>query len=201
MNSLITIIPIAAGAYIATNLDNLVLLVLLLTRYGNHTASVIAGFFACMFILGTTGFWIGMAANIAPVEYLGLLGFVPISIGIIGVVKLLRGEAGPIEADEQSIGGMRTVFMATLISQLGNGADTIVTFGALFADSMPSADILIVLTLAAMAVIFVLVAIYTIRHPSLNDLIRRHGHRVTPFILIIVGAYILANTATDLLPD
>ena len=66
---------------------------------------------------------------------------------------------------------------------------------------MPSADIVIVLTLVAMAVIFVLVGIYAIRHASLNDLIRRYGHRVTPFILIIVGAYILANTATDLLPD
>ena len=120
-------------------LDNLVLLVLLLTRYGNHTASVIAGFFACMFILGSTGFWIGMAANFAPVEYLGLLGFVPISIGVIGVVKMLRGEAGPIEADEKSIGGMRTVFMATLISQANRASvAAATTVGSSSAPSSPS---------------------------------------------------------------
>jgi cadmium resistance protein CadD (predicted permease) len=201
VNSLIAIIPVAAGAYIATNLDNLVLLVLLLTRYRNHTPNVIAGYFVCMLILGFTGFWIGKAANIAPVEYLGLLGLVPISIGVIGIVRLYRGKAEAPAANEKSTDGVQTAFMATLISQLGNGADTIVTFGALFADSMPSADILIMLTLAAMAVIFVLVAIYAIRHPKLNESIRRYGHRVTPFILIIVGAYILANTATDLLPD
>ena len=92
-------------------------------------------------------------------------------------------------------------FATTLISQLGNGADTIVVFGVLFADSMPSADILIVLTLASMAIVFVLVGIYAVRHPMLSGWIERYAYRATPFVLIFVGIYILANTATDLMPD
>ncbi len=201
MNSLIAIIPIAAGAYVATNLDNLILLVSLLARYRNHTSNVVAGYFACMLILGFVGLWIGKAANIAPVEYLGLLGFVPISIGVVELIQLRRGKAKVTVAKEKSVDGVQKVFMATLISQLGNGADTIVVFGVLFIDSMPSADILTILTLAAMAVIFVFVGIYTVRHPALCEWIDRYGHRAMPFVLIIVGVYILANTATDLLPD
>ncbi len=201
MNSLIAIIPIAAGAYVATNLDNFILLVSLLARYRNHTSNVVAGYFTCMLILGFVGLWIGKAANIAPVEYLGLLGFVPISIGVVELIQLRRGKAKVTVAKEKSVDGVQKVFMATLISQLGNGADTIVVFGIVFIDSMPSADILTILTLAAMAVIFVFVGIYTVRHPALCEWIDRYGHRAMPFVLIIVGVYILANTATDLLPD
>ncbi len=201
MNSLIAIIPIAAGAYVATNLDNFILLVSLLARYRNHTLHVVAGYFACMLILGFVGFWISKAANIAPVEYLGLLGFVPISIGAVELIQLRRGKAKVTVANEKSADAVQEVFMVTLISQVGNGADTIVVFGVLFTDSMPSADVLIILTLAAMDVIFVLAGIYSVRHPALSEWIDRYAYRAMPFVLIIVGVYILANTATDMLPD
>ena len=64
MNNMIAIIPVAAAAYVATNLDNLILLVALLARYRKHTANVIAGFFASTLILVLVGMWIGKAANI-----------------------------------------------------------------------------------------------------------------------------------------
>ena len=121
MNNLIAIIPIAVGAYVATNLDNFILLVALLARYRNHTSNVVAGYLACMLILGLVGLWIGKAANIAPVEYLGLLGFVPIFIGAAELIQMRRGKAKVTVAQEKSADGVQKVFMATLISQLGNG--------------------------------------------------------------------------------
>ena len=102
MNSLIAIIPIAAGAYVATNLDNFILLVSLLARYRNHTSNVVAGYFTCMLILGFVGLWIGKAANIAPIEYLGLLGFVPIAIGAVELIQLRRGKAKVTAAKEST---------------------------------------------------------------------------------------------------
>ena len=130
-----------------------------------------------------------------------LLGFVPISIGLVGITKLLRAPKSAGAAGRLSSASGQAVFMATFLSQLGNGADTILTFGVLFADSMPTADVLIVATLAVMAIIFVAVAKYAVQHPRLSDVIERYAHRVTPFVLVAVGAYIIANTATDLLPD
>jgi len=200
MYGLIAIIPIAAGAYAATNLDNFILLVALLARYRNHTSKDIVGYFVCMLILVSIGLWIGKAANIAPVKYLGLLGFVPISIGIVELIQLRRRKAKITVAEEKSVDGVQKVFMTTLSSQLSNGADTIVILGVLFIDSVPSADILTIVTLAAMGVIFVSVGIYAVRHPALCEWIDRYAHRVMPFVLIVVGVYIVANTATDLLP-
>ena len=200
MNSLITIVPIAASAYIATNLDNFVLLVSLLARYRQKTPYVVTGYLVCMLVLGLVGFLIGEVANSAPVDYLGLLGFVPISIGLVGIIKLFRASPASASAARVTSSTGLAVLAATFLAQLGNGADTILTFGVLFADSLPAADLLIIATLAAMAVGFVSVAKYTVQHPALSDVIERYAHRVTPFILIGVGLYIIANTATDIVP-
>ena len=201
MNNMIAIIPVAAAAYVATNLDNFILLVALLARYRKHTANVIAGFFASTLILVLVGMWIGKAANIVPVEYLGLLGFVPISIGVIELIQLRRGNTDATEAKEESADGAQKVFTTTLGTQLGNGADTVVIFGVLFIDSMPAADILSAITFAAMAFIFVCVGVYAVRHPALCEWIDRYAHRAMPFVLIIVGVYVIANTATDISPN
>jgi len=201
MNSLIAIIPIAAGAYVATNLDNFILLVAFLARYRNRTSKVVAGYLVGMLILGIIGFWIGAAADFLPIKYIGLLGFVPISIGTFELIQLRVRRSKITVAEKKSVDGASKVFMATVISQLGVGADTIVIFGILFADSMPAANIFIISTLASTAVIFVLVGTSAVRHPTLNERIDRFAHRTMPFLLIIVGFYILANTATDLLPD
>lgn len=201
MNNMIAIIPVAAAAYVATNLDNFILLVALLARYRKQTAYVISGFFASTLILVLVGMWIGKAANIVPVEYLGLLGFVPISIGVIELIQLRRGNTDATEAKEESADGAQKVFTTTLGTQLGNGADTVVIFGVLFIDSMPAADILAAITFAAMAFIFVCVGVYAVRHPALCEWIDRYAHRAMPFILIIVGVYVIANTATDISPN
>jgi cadmium resistance protein CadD (predicted permease) len=201
MNSTIAIIPVAAAAYAATNMDNFILLVALLGRYRKHTANVVAGFFACTLILAFVGMSIGRAADFVPVEYLGLLGFVPISIGVIELIQLRRGNTAATEAKGESADGARKVFTTTLGTQLGNGADTVVVFGILFIDSMPAADILTVITFAAMAFIFVCVGIYAVRHPALCKWIDRYAHRAMPFILIIVGVYVIANTVTDISPN
>ena len=191
-----TVIVVAASAYVATNLDNLTLLVVLLSTFRDRKAAVISGFAAGAVLIGLASFIIGGAAGAAPVEYLGLLGIVPITLGVIGIGRLFLKR--PANGKPGGPRHGRNAFSATLLTQLGNGADTIVTLAALFADSMPAADILIVFTLLATATLFVLIGAYAVSRPALVTVIDEHAHRVTPFILLFVGGYIFANTASDL---
>jgi len=200
MNSVLQIIPIAAGAFIATNLDNFALLVTFMVRYRHRTLVVASAYFASIFLLTLLGYAVGSAVATAPVEYLGWLGLMPMAVGTAGVVRLVREQASADITPETHVGHGRTAFLATLFSQLGNGGDTIITFSALFADSSPLADTLIVLTLAATAIIFFWSARHAIRHPAIEKRIENLARYLTPFILIIVGSYIVANTATDVLP-
>ena len=194
---MIQIVPVAAGAFVATNLDNFALLVTFLVRYRQRTPIVAAGYFVSISLLCLVGYGIANAAAVAPVEYLGWLGLVPIGLGVAGVARLFSKNRPPGAARNESVGGSHAAFLATLTSQLGNGADTIVTFGALFADSNPASDTLILLTIAAVAIIFFVSAKYAVRHPLLKKWTENHAHQITPFILIIVGIYIIAATATD----
>ena len=194
------IVLVAAGAFVATNIDNLVLLVLFLLRYRDHRVVVGAAYLVCLFLLGLVGFLISLLANFAPVQYLGLLGFIPITIGAVGILSLVRGTAIENESPQAQTVGAASIFAVTLSTQLGNGADTMLTFGSLFGDSAPGADYLIMLTVAAMAVLFWFLANYLVNHPALSELMQRYAQRVTPFLLILVGLYILANTAADLAP-
>jgi cadmium resistance protein CadD (predicted permease) len=199
MNSLLLIVPIAAGAFVATNLDNLALLAAFLVRFRHRTLAVAAAYITSALILALAGYGVGRAAEIAPVEYLGWLGLVPLCLGIAGVVNLYRDNTPLHNTDEGESGGSRIAFVATLTSQLGNGADTILTFGALFADSNPASDSLIAVTVLAMAVIFLAGTRYAVGHPALRKSIENCAPRITPFLLIIVGLYILVDTATDVM--
>ena len=92
MTNLIGIVPIAVGAYLATNMDNFILLAALLARYRRRTISVVAGYFICTLILVIIGLGISVIADYVPIRYLGLLGIVPICLGVVEFVRMYRGK-------------------------------------------------------------------------------------------------------------
>ena len=194
------IIAVTAGAFIGTNLDNLVLLVALYSRYQEHPRMVTTGYFAGMLLIGAICFVIGKGGGFIPVAYLGMLGVIPIIIGIIALVQLFQTTQAGETASFVSGSSRKTIFITVLMTQLSNGADSIVTFSIFLADSKDAADYLIALTFMAITGVFAWVAYYSLKHRALSDVLDRYGRYITPFILILVGAYILSNTASDLVP-
>ena len=92
-------------------------------------------------------------------------------------------------------------FSATLLTtQLSNSSDTIITFSVSMAESTDFFDFQFIPVYLVMVAGFAWLARYLVNHPRLSHVLKRYGHYVTPFILILVGVYILSNTATDLLP-
>lgn len=192
------VIAVAAGAFMATNLDNLVLLVGLLGRYSDRRYGVMFGYLASMLIVAVVTYYVGKLAGAAPVNYLGLLGIIPVLIGLVEIAGLFRNKG--VVRDPVVPGGGSTAVAATLLSQLGNGADTIITYSVLFSDSNELGDHLILASFGGMALLFALIAYQALRHPWLSRPIQLYGHYITPLILITVGLYVLSNTALDMLP-
>lgn len=196
---MILIVPVAAGAYVATNLDNLILLISLHARYSSRRLQVSLGYGLGMLIVGVIALVVGKAAEIIPVQYIGLLGLVPLIVGLRALFVVLRQHPPGTDPDPRT-GDGRAVMVVTLVTQLSNGADTIVTFSILFADSGPATDLLISATFLAMLVLFAAAAVVALSHPWLAREARRIGHYVTPLLMIAIGAYVLTNTATDRVP-
>jgi len=200
MNEILIIIGVTGGAYIGTNLDNLLLLVAMYSRYERHAGVVTAGYIAGMILIGIITLIIGEVGEFIPLAYLGLLGVIPVVMGLFALWKLFKktqpGESNKIVDHSRPL----AVFFALISIQLSNSTDSIITFSALYADSTDLSDYVVAPTFLAMAGIFSGVAYYSVKHPNLGRFLARYGQYVTPFILILVGIYILNDTATDLVP-
>lgn len=195
---LLVIVPVALLAFVATNLDNFMILVTLLARYQHKLPWVVTAYLCSIVLLIFVSWWIGDVADNIPVTYLGFLGIVPM---VIGVTWLLRAPDQVVDEEQIEREGDHpaTVFGVTLASQVSNGTDTIVTFSILFADSMPIVDGLIAGSMGLMGFMVLFLAYLATRHPMVKQSISQFAGRFAPFVMIGVGFYILANTATDLL--
>jgi len=200
MSEVLIIIGVTIGAFIGTNLDNLLLLAAMYSRYEHQAATVTAGYFAGMILIGVITLAIGEVGDIIPLAYLGLLGFIPILMGVLSLWKLFRNTQSGELTSAVAGDSRAAVFFALVSTQLSNSADSIITFSALYADSSDSSDYMVAPTFLAMAAVFSWVAFYSVKHPRLSRFLSRYGQYVTPFILILVGFYILSNTASDLAP-
>jgi len=200
MNELLIIIGVTAGAFIGTNLDNLLLLATMYSRYYRHPWIVTAGYFVGMNLIAAITIAIGEIGEFIPLAYLGLLGVIPMMMGVIALWRIFR-DSQTEEVDSAFAGNSRlAIFFALIAIQLSNGTDTILTFSALYADSSNPSDYIVAPTFFIMVCIFSWVAYYSVKHPRLSHFLVRYGKYVTPLILILVGYYILSNTASDLLP-
>jgi len=200
MIDMITIIAITSGAFIATNLDNLVLLVALYSRYESNTNTVTLGYLTGMILIGAICLGIGELGELIPLAYLGLLGIIPMLIGVIALFHLFQKPAFDAAPADTYHTSPWAIFVATLTTQLSNGADSIITFSVFMADSSDASDYLIESTFLGMSCVFAGVAYYSLKHRKVSQFLDHYGHYVTPFILILVGCYVLSNTATDLMP-
>ena len=198
MLDVVFVIGVAAGAFTATNLDNLVLLISLLGRYSDRRYEVTVGYLTGMLIIAAATYYVGKLAGTAPVEYLGLLGIIPVLIGVGEIIRLFRNKG--VVNDPVMPGAGSTAVTATLAAQLSNSTDTIITFSVMFSDANDLADHLLVLSFAGMALLFILIAYLALRHPWLSRPIQLYGHYLTPLILITVGMFVLSNTALDMMP-
>ena len=198
MGEILTVIAISASAFIGTNLDNLVLLVAFYSRYKQQTKMVAAGYISGMLLIGGISSLIGEGGDFIPITYLGMLGVIPIIMGVFALLQLFRaGHSDEISGIAKE-SNRSAIFMGVLMTQLSNGADSIITFSVFFADSTDATDYLIALTFLAMICLFAWIAYYSLTHRKLSETLDRFGRYVTPFILILVGVYILMNTAGDL---
>lgn len=200
MNELLLIVGVTAGAFIGTNLDNLLLLATMYSRYFRHPWTVTAGYFVGMNLIAAITIAVGELGDLIPVAYLGLLGVIPMMMGVLALWKLLRSSQAEEAEGTYAGNSALAIFFALIIIQLSNGTDTIITFSALYADSSNPSDYIVAPTFFAMVGIFAILAYYSVKHPRLSHYLVRYGQYVTPFILFFVGLYIFSNTASDLTP-
>lgn len=188
---------VAVLAYLATNVDNFAILVALYSRFPGRAAAIVASHAVL------TGVLVALAAIVArlgdrlPVEYIGFLGVVPLGLGCYWLYRLRRP---PAAADAAPAIARGTAFGATFLAQAGNVGDSLIVLAALLSDTADASDTLVVLAVLLSALGFALLARMAVGQSVIGSFVGRWAHIATPFVMIGVGAYILLNTARDVLP-
>lgn len=197
MESLVAIPSLAIALFASTNIDDVFVLLGFFADPKFRARDVVLGQY-----LGITAlFCVSVAASlfslVIPRTYVGLLGAVPILIGMKKLFDLYRRRDATEEslerhADTGDNGRAATVAFVTL----ANGGDNIGIYTPTFAIRSAHELVVIGLIFAVMTALWCFFAHWMVNHPKLGAPIRRYGHRVTPIVLIGLGILIFYQAGT-----
>lgn len=208
MSGLVTAITTGFTAFSATNIDDFVILLLFFTQVNAtfRRRHIVVGQylgFTALVIASLPGFFGGL---IIPRHWIGLLGLVPIAIGLS---RLLNREGDLSEEVEEETRQSDDLTIASFVSPqtysvaivtIANGSDNIGIYVPLFA-SIDLGSILVII-----GVFFLLLGVWCYatykltNQPAIAHVLARYGNMLVPFVLICLGVFIVLESRSLSLP-
>lgn len=205
MSNLLTAIPTGITAFIATNLDDIVLLLLFFSQANAlfRRRHIVAGQylgFTALVLASLPGFFSGL---LIPQAWIGLLGIVPIAIG---VSRLLNRDEEGDQFDTNSLQLQETTSpLANLLSPqacgvaaitFANGGDNIGIYVPLFASCTWESLVAILGVFFSLVSVWCYLAYRLTCVPAIAAALTRYGSQLIPFVLIGLGGMILMESHT-----
>ena len=200
MNDVLPIIGVAAVAFVATNADNLVLLFAFLADHSYKAWQVIVGYALGMVAILALSWLVAWFAHFLRPDYVGLLGVVPIGLGLKRLYDRFARHTDSAEP-ASSKRSTHSQIITVALADVAHGPDTIVLFSALLADADLVAQFSISIAYLVLVVAWCSLGFFLLRHPRVRGPAQRYGDHLSPYLLIGVGIYIVLNTIHDLAPS
>ena len=189
------LIGIGISAFVATNIDDIFVLMLFFSTLNFRKGQVVIGQYfgiGLLVLISTLG---SLLALVVPQYIIGLLGLVPISIGIIRLVQLRKKNNSISEKTSQISRWSHLPILTVAAVTFSNGGDNIGIYTPLFAKySLADEVIFIFLIFMIMTGFWCVAAYYLVRHPLIASRIKKTGHIIFPCVLIGLGIYILVSS-------
>ncbi len=203
MNELLTAISTGMTAFTATNLDDILILLLFFSqvnavfRRRHIVFGQYLGFTALVFA-SLPGFF---GRLIFPPDWIGMLGLLPIAIGLS---RLLNPETDDSEAEAELEQSENSFFSSFLSPQtysvaavtVANGGDNIGIYVPLFASNTLESLAVILAVFFSMVGVWCYAAYRLIQMRAIADTLTRYGNQLVPFVLIGLGMAILVKSGT-----
>jgi cadmium resistance transport/sequestration family protein len=202
MNELMTTLLVGISAFIATNLDDIVILLLLFSQINSvfRRRHIIAGQylgFTILFIASLPGLFGGL---IIPLNWIGLLGLVPISMGINSLINqeedkntdVTVASAEYSDINTASIFNLQTYSVAAIT--VANGSDNISVYIPLFASSSFTDFLIIMIIFLALIAVLCYLADKFTNQTKIANILNKYFNYILPIVLIILGGIIILKT-------
>lgn len=185
----------AIAAFVATNVDDIFILALFFSQVGagfrrwHIVAGQLVGFTGLVAI-GLLGFAFSF---LIPRPYIGLLGVLPIFLGLRSWFSWdddgepqAKVRVGSAFANVSSVAGVT----------FANGADNIGIYTPLFASSTLASLVVMLVVFYVMLGVWCLAGYLITRQPAIAKLLSRYGHIVVPLVLFGLGIFIVLESGT-----
>ncbi|MEA5419215.1 cadmium resistance transporter [Spirulina sp. CCNP1310] len=189
----------AAIAFIATNLDDILLLIWLFAQVPQRFSitQILWGrylSFVVLILLSLPGFFGGL---LLPKPWLGLLGIIPILLGIHALVESEEESALELTgANRKTFLFLDPKIVSIAALTIANGGDNIAIYVSLFAGQTIPGLFLTLFTFFVFVGIWCGIAHLLVQHPVIGQKVRDIGHRFVPPLLIGLGLFILWENET-----
>ena len=197
----------AASAFSATNIDDIFILTLLFSRLDHkfRAVHVVAGQLIGFAILVMISLSALAGRSLLPQTWLGLLGLLPISLGVSGLLETLQNRPAsegrgsePQSKTDLSIladgGGAISAIVGVATLTVANGSDNIGVYIPLFARATTAEVLVILITFALGLLLWCLLAWQLTRLPALALYLQSKAAWLMPFVLIVLGAVVVLDS-------
>ena len=189
---MITTIAAAVAMFAGTNIDDIVVLTVLLVASASQGRprawQIVAGQYAGLITLVAISVVAALGLVIVPEDWVGLLGLLPLSLGVWGLIRGLRS------GDEDEAPVVATGMVGVAAITIANGADNIAVYTPVFRTlGAPQ-------TAVTIAVFLICVGIWCYAGRLLGtrrkvvDTLERVEHWLVPVVFIVLGAIILLES-------
>jgi cadmium resistance transport/sequestration family protein len=205
MSGLVTAISTGFTAFTATNLDDILILMLFFSQVNAlfRKRHIITGQYLGFTALVLASLPSFFGSLLLPRPCIGLLGLVPIAIGIS---RLVNGNG---DNEEQDVDSEETQAQASWLSSFvspqaysvaavtfANGGDNIGIYMPLFASCTWQNLIVILGVFFSLVGVWCFSAYKLTQVPAIADNLTRYGNHLVPFVLISLGILILVDSRT-----
>ncbi|WHP18852.1 cadmium resistance transporter [Cellulomonas sp. ES6] len=195
---MLSTIATAAGLFVATNIDDIVVLTVLFAVAARGTSGlrgwqIVAGQYLGLTALIAVSFLAALGLTIVPDEWVGLLGLIPLAIGVLALVRTLRGQ----DDDDEAESALKAVGLLGVAGiTIANGGDNIAIYTPVFR-TMSTGDALITIV-----VFLVLLALWCLfaraigTNERVTETLEKVEHWLVPVVFIGLGLFILVESGT-----
>jgi cadmium resistance protein CadD (predicted permease) len=193
--SLALVAGLAVVLFLATNIDDIVLVVAFLADTRFRTSEVTAGQLVGMAVLFAASVAASLVSVAVAPEHVAWLGLLPIALGIKELVEQFRGEdeaddEAPATGTRSRTGAVSRISTVTAVT-VANGGDNLGVYIPVFAVRSGVDVALIGAIFAVLTVALCLAGHWLVNHSAFSAKLRKYAGRAVPFVLIAIGAWIL----------
>lgn len=195
MDSLPGLLGLAVVVFVSTNFDDVFLLLGFFSDRTLRPKTIVLGQLLGIGALYAVSIAGALAALVIPRAYVGLLGLVPMIIGVVKLVQAWRDDERDGSVGLKKVTGARGLFSVAAVT-IANGGDNIGIYTPLFATSTATEIVVYGVVFGLMTGVLCFVARWLVNHWAMGAPIRAYGPRAFPLVLIALGGWILYRTGS-----